>query len=126
LENVEEARPRRIVEYGGARSAQTRAVPGRLECEREIRQQREGRRGDDPALRELLDARYTSNIAGRGVPRLEEGMRKAAPEYRPDRRLMALVPEMEQTGEEVDDDPTPELSRRHAARHGMLWRAPVE
>jgi hypothetical protein len=33
---------------------------------------------------------------------------------------MALVPEMEESGEEVDEDPTPELSRRHAARHGML------
>ena len=54
-----------------------------------------------------------------GVPRLEEEMRKAAPEYWSDRRFMAFVPEMEETGEEVDD-PTPELSRLHAARPGML------
>jgi len=47
-------------------------------------------------------------------------MRKAAPEYWPDGRFMAFVPEMEQTGEGVDDDPTPELLRRHAARRGML------
>ncbi len=33
---------------------------------------------------------------------------------------MAFVPEMEQTGEKVDDDLTPELSRWHAASHGML------
>jgi hypothetical protein len=30
VENVEEAQPRRMVEYGGARSAQTRAVLGHL------------------------------------------------------------------------------------------------
>jgi hypothetical protein len=47
-------------------------------------------------------------------------MRKAAPEYWPDGGFMAFVPEMEQTGEGVDDDPTPELLRRHAARRGML------
>jgi hypothetical protein len=37
---------------------------------------------------------------------------------------MALVPEMEETGEEVDDDPTPELeAARGEARDA---RAPVE
>jgi len=118
LENLEEARLRRIVEYGGARSAQTRVVPGRLEAEREIWQQSRLTRRRSGAGSSCT--RVTSNIAGRGVPRLEEGMRKAAPEYWPDRHFMAFVPEMEQTGEEVDDDPTPELSRRHAARHGML------
>jgi hypothetical protein len=35
-------------------------------------------------------------------------MRKAAAESWPDGRFMAFVPEMEQTGEGVDD-PTPEL-----------------
>lgn len=92
---------------------------GRLEDEREIWQQ-----ADEETIRrwELLRARYLEYC--RGVPRLEEGMRKAAPEYRPDRRLMALVPEMEQTGEEVDDDPTPELeAARGEARDA---RAPVE
>jgi hypothetical protein len=54
LENVE-ARLRRMVEHGGARSAQTRAVLGRLEAEREIWQQ-----ADEETIRrwELLHARY--------------------------------------------------------------------
>jgi hypothetical protein len=84
LENLEEARLRRIVEYGGARSAQTRAVPGRLEAEREIWQQSRLTRRRSGAGSSCT--RVTSNIAWRGVPRLEEGMRKAAPEYWPDRR----------------------------------------
>jgi hypothetical protein len=112
VENVEEARPRRMVEYGGARSAQTRAVPGRLARSSGRLTRRRSGLGSSWT-------RVTSNIAGACLL-LEEGMRKAAPaEYRPDRRSMALVPEMEETGEEVDD-PTPELSRRHAARRGML------
>src|SRR5215212_4324930 len=56
LENVEEARMRRIIEYGGARSAQTRAVLGRLEAsQHEIWQQ-----ADKETMRrwELLHARY--------------------------------------------------------------------
>jgi hypothetical protein len=58
---------RRRVEYGGDRSAQTRAVLGRLEDEREIRQQREGRRGDDPALGALA----------RALPRVPQGRASA-------------------------------------------------
>jgi hypothetical protein len=56
-------------------------VLGRLEDEREIWQQ-----ADEETIRrwELLRARYLEYC--RGVPRLEEGMRKAAPEYWPDRR----------------------------------------
>jgi hypothetical protein len=71
-------------------------------------------------LRGEHDPARVQAVEARGVPRLEEGMRKAAPEYWPDRRFMAFVSETEETGEEVDADPTPELSRRHAARRGML------
>ena len=47
-------------------------------------------------------------------------MRKAAPEYWPDGRFMAFVPEMEQTGEGVDDHPTPELeAARGEARDAL-------
>jgi hypothetical protein len=64
---------------------------------------------DEETIRrwELLHARHLEYRGG--VPRLEEGMRKAAPEHWPDRRFTAFVPEMEETGEKVDDDPTPEL-----------------
>jgi hypothetical protein len=63
LENVEEARLRRIIdEYGGAPSAQTRAVPGHLEDEREIRQQNRLTRRRSGVGSSCT--RVTSNIAG--------------------------------------------------------------
>jgi hypothetical protein len=49
-------------------------------------------------------------------------MRKAAPEYWPDRRFTALVPEMEETAEEVDDDPTPELEATRGEARDALAR----
>ena len=55
-------RSRRIIEYGGARSAQTRAVPGRLEDEREIRQQSRLTRRRSGVGSSCT--RVTSNIAG--------------------------------------------------------------
>jgi hypothetical protein len=61
LENVE-ARMRRIVEYGGARSAQTRAVLGRLEDECEIWQQSRPTRRRSGVGSPCT--RVTSNIAG--------------------------------------------------------------